>query len=120
SKSPAAGLTAPGSQELCCWNCLSCRGALCFLNFALDLEAGRRKVGVVGFQQEGIEAAPMFDRLQGPRRDAQTKLPATERVADQRDVAEVRAEFALRLVLRVAPELAGQRQGAGELAAPGH
>ena len=88
-------------------------------DLALELERPRRQLGVLGRQQEGIEAAAMVDGLERIGGDAQPN-GAAERIRHQRDVEQVRQKPPFGLAVRVAhavPDLAGF---SGELAAPGH
>ena len=92
-------------------------GLLCDL--AAQQTSAHRQFGFVGLQQEGIEAAAMFDRAQGVSRNAQA-VTLAENVRDKRDLAEVRQEPATGLVLGMANIVTGHNALAGQFAHTRH
>ncbi|VFU07357.1 conserved protein of unknown function [Methylocella tundrae] len=88
-------------------------------DLSLDGEGAGRKFGVVGLDEERVEAAAMLDRPQGRSGDAKAEL-ALQHVGDQRDVAKVRQETRPRLMVRMADQIAGLYGLAGQIAAAGH
>ncbi|VTZ61695.1 hypothetical protein EMEDMD4_300061 [Sinorhizobium medicae] len=75
--------------------------------------------GLVGLQQEGVEAAAVFDRAESRSGNAQAEALA-ESIGNQRDVAQVREELALGLVVGMADIVARLDALAGQFATTGH
>ncbi len=98
-------------------------GARCFqlgfLDVAFDLQAALGQFPVACLHQERVQTAAMFNGLQSMGRDTQAKA-ASERIADECHVAQVRTELAFRFVFGVAAQLPGERELARQLALPGH
>src|SRR5690606_18233112 len=74
---------------------------------------------LLGLQQEGIEAAAVLDGAERSSGNAKTETLA-EGVGNQRDIAQVRQELALRLVVCVAHIVARLDALAGQFATTGH
>lgn len=69
-------------------------GLLGLGDFSLQLDALGRQLFVFGFGQESVKSAAVLDRLQGVSADTEAD-PPVQRVACQRDVAEIGAECPL-------------------------
>src|SRR5581483_9993766 len=75
----------------------------------LEDEHARRQFGILGLEQEGVEAAAMIDAFKRIRGNPQPER-AAERVRDQRDVEQVGQKPPLGLAVRMAhlvPDLTG-------------
>src|SRR5689334_14026457 len=90
-----------------------------FFYVALKLAAALGEFLIAGLGQEGIKAPAPFHGFQRMRADAQAYL-ALQCVADQRHIDQVRSKGALRLILRMAAQLAGHGPFARQLASPRH
>jgi hypothetical protein len=88
-------------------------------DLTLQQASANRKIALVSLGQECIKATAMFDRAQRMGGNAKTETLA-ERVGDQRDIAQVRQELALGLVVRMADIVPGQDGFAGQFATTGH
>src|SRR5215469_14579827 len=96
------------------------RGSRALLyDLALELERPRRKLGVLGLEQEGVEAAAMVDGLERIGGHPQPHAPA-EHVRHQRDIEQVGLELPLGLAVGVAHFMTDLTVLAGELATPCH
>src|SRR3954452_17605947 len=95
------------------------RGGELLLDLALDGAGIRRKLVVARLGEERVEPAAMLDRTQGVGRDAHPHR-ALQRLGLQGDVAEVRQELPLGLMVRVAHEVATQHGLAGQFATARH
>src|SRR6478735_1465587 len=104
--------------QKCCFR-RSARSSELLLDFALDDAGILRKLFALRLGEEGVEAAAMLDRAKRVGRNAQAHR-ALERVGEQRDVAEVRQELPLGLVVRVADGVATQHGLAGQFATARH
>ena len=85
----------------------------------LSRRAFKRQLIVAGLQQERVETAAMLHRAQGMGADGQAHA-LLQRLAFQRDIAQIRQEPALGPALGMAHIIAGKHGFAGELAATGH
>ena len=88
-------------------------------DLAAQKASARAQLGLVSLQKEGVEAAAVFHRAQGSSRNAEAETLA-ESVGNQRDMAQVRQELALRLVVCVAHIVARLDALAGQFATTGH
>src|SRR5580704_10050425 len=84
---------------------------------ALELEHPRRQFGILGLEQEGVEAAAMIDGLERIGRNPQPDR-AAERVRQQRDIEQVGPKPPLGLAVRVAHPVADLAGLSGQFATP--
>src|ERR1700722_13699872 len=86
-------------------------------DLALELKHPRRQLGVLGFEQEGIEAAAMIDGLErigaNPPPDR-----AVERIRQQRHIEQVGPKPPLGLTVRMAHPVADLAYLSGQFATP--
>jgi len=84
-------------------------------DFALQAARLQGQFIIVGFEQESVEAAPMFDGTQGVGADAQAHA-AAECIAQQRHVTKVRQKTPLCFNIRVAYKVSNKTTLACEFA----
>ena len=88
-------------------------------DLAAQKASARAQLGLVSLQKEGVEATAVFHRAQGSSRNAEAETLA-ESVGNQSDMAQVRQELALRLVVCVADIVARLDALAAQFAHTGH
>src|ERR1700677_2900746 len=88
-------------------------------DFALELDRVLRKLGLVGLDEEIVEAAAMLDRPQRRRGDAQAH-GALEQIRGERDLDEIGQEARARLAVGMADFVAGLNGYPCQLAAACH
>src|SRR5689334_5253826 len=76
-------------------------------DLALELQDPRRQFGILGLEQESVEAATVIDRLERICRYAQADS-AAERVRNKRHIAQIRQKPAFGLDIGVAHFVADQ------------